>query len=407
MKDLKPIIERNETNGISQAESVRDRIYDLFVKAAATQQVDVLILKSPPFAALPWVKVECWIHHPADSALTLRTGVELTIRPKEFHRFPIEIDMTISNDKRSRKWHSITSFEASDAKEVLKYLLYERKSHKFNFSRCRTKPFEFWLPLNTPARLGIDPMTIAFQILFGIGIVTVFISFILGLILLLIGSVVKYIGNKRRRHIISAGKPAQEPRQLISLDSWQTLVKDLGPECNTIKSDIQNELKQANDENLKIVTENIWHWGVDGKEEREQLVVFFRRGMAYIHIYCYGNDLYVGWAAHVNCGTWKEQVSGLGYDKTTQELCAVHTIVAGWHVPNEYDITDTNCLLERVHATVTKVLKRKLVEHHIDQEIDFKIIREQRQNISGRHNPDSASVTGGIRNIVSKFQRIG
>src|SRR5205807_10607734 len=41
------------------------------------------------------------------------------------------------------------------------------------------------------------------------------------------------------------------------------------------------------------------------------------------------------------------------------------------------------CVLERVHAVVTRVLRRKLAEHRLDQEIGFKIVREQRAGITG------------------------
>ena len=82
----------------------------------------------------------------------------------------------------------------------------------------------------------------------------------------------------------------------------------------------------------------------------------------------------MGWDAHVNCGTWLERSVDLGLDPHTRELCQVNTIQAGWHTPNEYDVADTNCLIEWVHAAVTRVVKRMLAEHRIDQEIDFQIL---------------------------------
>jgi hypothetical protein len=167
---------------------------------------------------------------------------------------------------------------------------------------------------------------------------------------------------------------------------------------------IQDELAKVTEDSFVIEPERIWYWGVDGTEEREQMVIRFRRGLAFIHVYKYGNDLYVGWDAHVNCGTWVEQVSGQGYEKRNGQLCAIHTITAGWHVPNEYDITDTNCLLERVHAAVAKVVKQKLADHKIDQEIDFEILREQRQNVVGRQDTQSR---GAVQGVLSRFQRVG
>jgi hypothetical protein len=47
-------------------------------------------------------------------------------------------------------------------------------------------------------------------------------------------------------------------------------------------------------------------------------------------------------------------------------------------VPNEYDLIDLNSLIEAVHRCVTVVLKAVMEEHKIDQEIDFTIIRGDR-----------------------------
>ena len=47
---------------------------------------------------------------------------------------------------------------------------------------------------------------------------------------------------------------------------------------------------------------------------------------------------------------------------------------------SEYDLVDVNCLLEWTHAQVTQVVRRYLKEREIDQEIDFTIIRGDRQS---------------------------
>ena len=228
----------------------------------------------------------------------------------------------------------------------------------------------------------------------------------MGALFLLGGGALAYANGRRRRHVLSAGKPSQEPRRLIRLDSWQALVRGIGSEQETVIAAIQTELGKVADDSFVLANEQIWYWGVDGKEERVQLVARYRRGIAFIQIYRYGADLFVGWDAHVNCGTWVEKVAGGGYDKSTRELCAVHTIVPGWHTPNEYDVSDTNCLLERVHAAVVQIVKLKLVEHRIDQEIDFKILREPRQNIAGRSD-DAGGAAAGMRKALTKIRRIG
>lgn len=404
-RDLRPAIERNDTNGLSEAERIRDHIYDLFNQTAAVKRVDVLILKSPPFTSPPWVRVECWVRHPRDPALTLRSNAQLSVRPREFHRFPVEIDVLLSDDKQSRTYRSLIELTPFDAQGIFDYLLFERHSPRFGFRRCRRWPWQFWLPSNKPERLGVDPMGVLAAGLMVLGLLT--IVFGIGALFLLTAGIVAYSNSKRRHHVLSAGKPAQEPRRLLRLDSWQTLVRELGADRDGVWSGIQRELDQAPEEGFQQGGERIWYWGVDGKEEREQLVVRFRRGIAFVHVYRYGKDLFVGWDAHVNCGTWVEEVSGGGYDKTTQELCSVHTITARWHVPNEYDITDTNCLLERVHAAVSKVVKLKLAERRIDQEIDFKILREPRHNLAGRQAEEPAGQAGGIQGVISTIRRLG
>lgn len=400
--DYKPLVDRNDSNGLSHAEAVRDEIYAHFQAAANEKQVDVLLLKSPPFTSPPWVKVECWVRHASDPALTLRSTATLSIHPKEFFRYPVETEMVIHNDKKRRTWRSIIAFDRTNAGLVLDYLLSRRLSRDFGLQRCRTWPFQLWLPRNKPARLKLDIRAMIASGLMVAGVLTLSVG--IGLLFLIAGGILIYLNSTRRRHVLSAGKPAQEPRNLIRLDSWQALVNDLGAEEQAVKAAIRQELSQINDPGYSLNDERIWYWGVDGKEEREQLVARFRRGIAFVQVFRYGQDLFVGWDAHVNCGCWEEYVAGGGFDYRTGELCVIHTTAAGWHVPNEYDINDTNCLLERVHAAMTKVVKQKLAELRIDQEIDFKILREDRQNIAGRRG--APAERSGIRNAFAKLKRV-
>ena len=60
-------------------------------------------------------------------------------------------------------------------------------------------------------------------------------------------------------------------------------------------------------------------------------------------------------------------------------MVSLRTIVSGSQPYTEYDLFDTNCLVEWVHGTVVKIVKRKMAYHRIDQEVDFKIIRGERK----------------------------
>ena len=172
-----------------------------------------------------------------------------------------------------------------------------------------------------------------------------------------------------------------------------------------LKTAVKKELAIGLSEGVQLGDEKIWYAGVDGPEEREQLVVTFRRGIGFIHIYSYGKDLYVGWDAHVNAGTWKEKQIADGLEPQTREYCRVNTIESDWHIPNEYDITDANCLIEWIHSAITNVTRRILAEHKIDQEIDFKILRGERQGVVGTKSPDEIESKPRLSGLTSRFKR--
>ena len=60
---------------------------------------------------------------------------------------------------------------------------------------------------------------------------------------------------------------------------------------------------------------------------------------------------------------------------------AVSTVVPGTQSISEYDLIDLSCLMEWTHAQLTNLAKRLLEELKIDQEIDFKIVRGERQSL--------------------------
>lgn len=399
--DYMPRIDRNATNGISEAERMRDSIYALFENAAKAQRLKVLVLRSGPFVAPPWVLVECWARHDQDRSLTLRSSATIQVRPREFHRFPLECDVTLANDKKTRTIRNLIRFDSNDADAVLEYLLTPQLRRPPRFERCRTWGFDLWRPRNKTARLGVDVPQVAALVLCVLGFVT--LTFGVGAILLLAAGILGYVNGLRRTHVLSAGKPSQEPRRLIRLDSWQVVVDRLGTERDRLRDTIGRELSSIRGQTFDVVDERIWYWGSDGKEEREQTVIRLRRGLLFLHLYSYGENLFVGWDAHVNCGKWIETIASKGFDKETKQLCAVHSIAAGWHSPNEYDIVDANCLIEQVHAIIARCLRLKIAEHQIDQEIDFTIVREARQNVVGRADPQGGAIAG----MKSRLRRLG
>ncbi len=418
--DVRPLINRNKDNVTDKVEGVRDRIYNYFRQACLAENVDGVILKSYPFSVPVWVEFQCWVRRSGEQHLTDRSTARLTILPREFHHYDHEINLEIKEGDKTRLYRSIVELDLANVKALVHYMLRRTNFKVFGFKRVRARSWELWLPRNQVTYLGKDWLGRSTPFLYVIGILLLlafpfvwpvlwmigmdvigmppdFLRLIGTLVFLavpslatvvLLGAVGLTVYTKfRRTYFLSPGKPVHEPRVLLRMDSWQALVRDIGRESVKVKAAVKKELAIGLSEGVQLSDERIWYAGVDGPEERDQIVVTFRRGIGFIHVYSYGKDLYVGWDAHVNAGAWKEKPISDGLEPQTRQYCRVNTIESDWHVPNEYDLTDTNCLIEWIHAAVTKVTERILAEYKIDQEIDFQILRAERKDVVGRTNP--------------------
>jgi hypothetical protein len=203
---------------------------------------------------------------------------------------------------------------------------------------------------------------------------------LVGLALIAAGIIGLIATYRRPRLVRSAGKPLAEPRTLSYLDAWQTVVFDAGADAGRIRSRVMALLAGGEQQRFACAVERIWHWGLDGKIEREQIVLRHGRGLVFCQIYGYGSDLYVGWDAHLNVGAWREARVGGGIDRETGERVELRGVEPAAQAVGEYDLADLNCLLEWTHAQVAKVLKQYVKEREIDQEIDFSIIRGDRRD---------------------------
>lgn len=151
--------------------------------------------------------------------------------------------------------------------------------------------------------------------------------------------------------------------------------------------------------------ERIWYWGLDGTEEREQIVLTLNRGIFFCHIHKYGRELYIGWDAHLNNGQWVEKKVTDGIHVTTGDLVRTNTVVPGTQPITEYDINDLNCLIEWTHGQLVQLLKEFMAEKKIDQEVDFKILRGDRQTLTGRREESRRREEPRAAPMIGRFRR--
>jgi hypothetical protein len=182
-----------------------------------------------------------------------------------------------------------------------------------------------------------------------------------------------YMRWGRRKAVINAGQPIAQPRTLQLVDSWQTMIGDLGRNWENVRTKLFRRLADGQAFNIQPRLENISYLTPDGKQERQQLVLTQGRGMVFCHVYPYGDDVYVGWEAYINYGQWVERQLVSGFDQNLGMPAAINTVTPGIARVTEYDLIDLNSLTEWAHSRVVQAIKQLLAEHKVDQEIDFKI----------------------------------
>jgi hypothetical protein len=207
---------------------------------------------------------------------------------------------------------------------------------------------------------------------------------------------VAYVIARRRLHTVFV--PAQSavpPRNLGLVDSWHAVVAELGRDYDEIRARLIAAIAVEASAGLSCLTEAYGYRTPNGYEERERLVVSKGQGVVQVHIYRFSSDLFVGWHAYLNWAQWNESAP-VSSRFAGREAVEYRELRQGYYVPNQFDLIDLNGLSELVHRRLQRELKAILDEKKIDQEIDFSIIRGDRNTAldQQRHGDHTASRRG-------------
>jgi hypothetical protein len=287
----------------------------------------------------------------------------------------------------------------------VRFLLLRGPAPKLADVQLRVSSLEIWKPANKVNVLGTDWFALTPAALIVLGILFLPSLPLLGLVFLAGAGLAFYLLRRRRAVVLSPGKPMAEPRTLGLVDSWQAVISGLGADTELLRERFFAVLRDPPMAGLQSRVEAIWYWGLDGKVEREQIVLTFRRAILFCQIYEYDQELYVGWDAHLNRGQWVEKTVGTGIHKESGEFTRVNTVESGWQQLTEYDVTDVNCLTEWTHAKLVQLVKRLMEERKIDQEIDFKILRGERQNLTTSEQAGEG-IQQAARRVTRKLVRM-
>lgn len=388
-------VPRSTATARSRAEERRDRVLERFLEVCRSANVPVVWYRSAPSASPAWFSIDLDVKGPANG-LSLRSQCQVTVEALEFHRF--EDPMTIKVTRGPATTSLIGALEIPETlmRDFCSWGTGRLPAMKLRAPCLRRHFWQVWRPRNKVTRLRPD----WFSVFLAAVTMALLAIPVIGVPCAAASALILWLFNRNRlTYVLSSGKPVRDPRYLTLMDSWQTNVDGLGQGAGALQDEALATLRANAPVGIEIEKEPIAYQGIDGKVERTQLVASYRRAIAFLHLEPYGGDLYVGWDSHANTGTWMETTVGRGIDRNSGMLVVANRVIPATQRLNEYDLTDLNFLTEWLHRNVTRVVRTKLAEARIDQEIDFTILRESRRNLIAPEEPAAR------QGLLSRFKR--
>lgn len=391
-------IPRNDTNTFSKGQKLRDEACDRFLARAKAHDLKVIEQRSQAHSPGVWFRLDYLSPSPA-SDLSLTMSVAVDIERFDFHKYENLFNVTIQVGAAVHKFTGVMDLDDSTVDHIYHFMMTPGAKLKLR-NRVREFPWQLWRPKNKVARLKPDWLSIGLTV----AAIAVFFIPIIGIIAAA-GIVIYLYWRKRQRrtYVLTSGKPKTDPRTLRWMDSWQGSIPELGPFDLTVKKGIIERLLRSQPEGAKVEIERIGYWGTDSWVERDQVVVMHRRAIGFIHIEPYAEALFVAWESHLNSASWVEETLSTGIDAESGLDVVANRVVAGQHLANEYDVSDSNFLAEWIHDAVKQELQLRMAEQKIDQEIDFTIQRESRSDALSK---SSAAKNTKKKDKTSRFKRV-
>lgn len=415
MKNI--FIPKNENNSITKAISVRDTLSNKFKNlienwSEKNTNTKVILRQSQIYDEKIWLSVH-YAGNDTDNEISMPSHIVIEINRHDFHRYENTFTITTTKGDKVKVYNDIYQLDESELSQLHQCAIQPTKKYKPTY-KLRKVWYQFWRPRNKNKRVRSNRITQSLFIVLIFSIIYVsskvgiedtidiiiyypkyllsypeiiFQWFEISMIWLCAIALLILRFFKRPAYILTTGKPSFNPRSLLWLDSWQTNVIGLGDKVNDVGKTIFDKL--SNHRAMSAEVETIGHWGADDWVERKQIVIQHQRAIAFISVQKYDDDLYVAWEVHLNRAAWTEEKVCKGIDKITKKKVQVNQVAFGYQDLTEFDISDGNFLSEYIHESIKKIIKLKMGEYKIDQEIDFSITRESRREALNTNSPTS------------------
>lgn len=412
--NAQPEIRASSTTHWNRAAEQRDAFHATIVETLSAEGVNARVTRSVNGIYPVWVKVDAWMPTDHPGGVTdprIRCSLVFTIDVRPYNEHVLTYSAAANDGKRQIKVSDRPEFLDSHVAQWVKFAIgkagkptnyqpvldaitnlflafipFARGLHSNRISRA----YRNWFPFSWP---------LAF-ILIGGGLLAGGVSDLTeppwrqsgaGEAMLLIGAILVGVAiilyMRRRKEISVVDRPHIPPREILLVDSWHAVVPELGARFSEVKSRISARLEKTRSAQISVEEETYGFESPAGYEERERFVVSIGQGVAHVHVYQFGDDVFVGWDSYLNWAQWGE-TGAVTSRVSAGRITEYRALKEKLYVPNQFDLIDLNSLSEVAHRVITDELKALMKEHKIDQEIDFQIIRGDRDNALDRERFD-------------------
>jgi hypothetical protein len=396
--DARPALEPARSSPWTHAEKIRDEFAETIDQAASQAGLKVLVSKSQPGEFPLSIRMVAWEskEHSESAVVTKRNEFTITFQPNPYLVHPIEFDIKVF---AKRRLHQVQHWDvrSSDLRAITLFTL-GRGGLPAIFRGARRREFASSLPLlalfvernrlidsvrgqkiTGPNLLGLTGAVLLIFALVGSATVDSAISSLslMAGVALLVGAL---IWAGRREHVYSVvRRPTVEPRRLgWPLDSWHTSVPGVGGAFEDLLDRLEHAVTDL-DPSITKAWETHQYRTPYGFEERRRITLTKGQAVVHLHIHPFAADAFVGWDGFLNWARWAE-TEAVSVSVRDGKRLEYRSLAVANHSPSHFDLVEFSALTELVHRRLVEELKRFLKERSIEADLDFNIIRGNREN---------------------------
>lgn len=407
--DARPVRPTADTTLWDEAVARRDQIAQRIRDTLTARGVEALVFVSEPGNYPPWARLESWM--PVDAVFWQPIGsrqrsiLNFIVDVQPYRRAQIVVTARLNRGSREIVAENRADFSLEDVAEWTNCALSPKTKprnvsffDKFFFWRNDNpiaRPFKSQLMDRLKANWQSLLLVAAALLLWVIGLaLSNSWLFLLGLAALLFSFYVVGRSNRHRaQSVYVPEQPVFAPRQIGLVDSWHAVIAGLGQNFTETRERLLSRLKEEEGKaGIACRTETYGYRTPNGFEQRQRFVISKGQAIVYLHTYAFGADMFIGWNAYLNWMQWAETAAVSSRVEPSGNV-EFRELRGGFYRPTHLDIVDLNSLSELVHRHIERELKAIMKEKEIDQEIDFKIIRGDRDTAldESRHGSDGSA----------------